>query len=153
MIKDLNDTQIRQLLGGHYIGSLGYIAQRAPYVLPITYFYDEKSNHIISYAMEGHKINAMREFPEVTLMVYEMDALKKWRSVMVHGIFEELHQIDAKYHLREFSEGIRKLLKQQGVADVDSIDDFSSKSETTGIPLVYRIRITEWSGKEREGLP
>lgn len=150
MIKDLSETQIRGLLQNNYVGSLGFIAHQAPYVLPVTYFYDPDNQCVVSYSMEGHKIDAIRESPEVSLLVFEKDAIDRWRSVLIHGTFEELQQIDAKFYLKEFSEGVGRLLEKEGYGPTHFIEEFSSRSETMGIPLVYRIKITDWSGKCRE---
>ena len=149
MINDLSEQRIKKLLRSNYVGSLGFIAQKSPYVLPVTYYFDPEHNQIISYAMEGYKIEAMREYPQVSLMVYEQDSITTWRSVLIHGVYEELHQIDAKYYLKEFSQGIQKLLKAKGKQEDRFIEDFSSKSEIEGIPIVYRIRIVNWTGKFR----
>ena len=150
MIKDLAEEHIETLLQNNYVGSLGFIAHNAPYVLPITYYYDRENKCIISYSMEGHKVASLRESPEVSLLVFEKDSMDHWRSVLVHGIFEELHQIDAKFYLKEFSEGVQKLMQKDGYGSSHFIDEFSSKSESEGIPLVYRIRISDWSGKYRD---
>lgn len=150
MIKDLTESQIKELLKNNVIGSLGFIAQNSPYVLPATYYFDSEQNTIISYAMEGHKIDAMREFPEVSLMVFENESLHNWRSVLVHGIYEELHQIDAKFYLHEFSKGIHEIIGRKGGESPTSIEDFSSKTQSGGIPIVYRIRISDWTGKRRD---
>jgi len=151
MIKNLPEPGIKNLLQSNYVGSLGFIAQSAPYVLPVTYYYDPQNQSIISYSMEGHKVDSLRESPEVSLLVFEQDAMDRWRSALIHGTFEELEGIDAKFYLKEFSEGIQKLMAEKGLGSTHFIDEFSSKSETEGIPLVYRIRITDWSGKFRDG--
>jgi nitroimidazol reductase NimA-like FMN-containing flavoprotein (pyridoxamine 5'-phosphate oxidase superfamily) len=150
MIRDLSEQRIKKILESNFVGSLGFIAQKSPYVLPVTYYFDPQHNQIISYAMEGHKIEAMREHPQVSLMVYEQDSMTSWRSVLIHGVYEELHQIDAKFYLKEFSQGIQKLLVPKSKGDTRFIEDFSSRAETGGIPIVYRIRIVDWSGKFRE---
>ncbi|MBC2840261.1 pyridoxamine 5'-phosphate oxidase family protein [Robiginitalea sp. SC105] len=149
MIHNLKDREIREVLQENFIGSLAYVAHGVPYVLPVTYFYDEDGSFLISYSTEGHKIKAMRENPSVALGVYEMDTPDHWRSVMVHGTFEELHQIDAKACLRQFAEGVRERLQDKGIKDHAIISDFSSKAYDGHIPLVYRIRILEWTGKSR----
>jgi nitroimidazol reductase NimA-like FMN-containing flavoprotein (pyridoxamine 5'-phosphate oxidase superfamily) len=151
MIKDLTEERISDLLQRNYVGSMGFIAHSAPYVLPVTYYYDPQNQSIISYSMEGHKIDSLRESPEVSLLVFEQDTMDRWRSALIHGTFEELEGIDAKFYLKEFSEGIQKLMAEKGLGSTHFIDEFSSKSESEGIPLVYRIRISDWSGKYREG--
>ncbi len=150
MIRDLSEKRIVKFLGSNCVGCLGFIAHKSPHVLPVTYYYDPEHHQIVSYSMEGHKIGAMREYPQVSLLVFEQDSMTSWRSVLVHGVFEELRQIDAKFHLKEFSEGVQKILKQRGEADKKFIEEFSSKADTGGIPIVYRIRIVDWSGKYRD---
>ena len=149
VIRDLEEASIRRMLRENFIGSLAFIAHQDPQVLPITYFFDESENSLISYSEEGHKIHAMRENPSVSLGVYEVESPARWQSVLVQGIYEELEQIDAKAHLRRFSEGIRNLLSQKGIQDDAFISDFSSKISGQKPQLVYRIRILEWSGKYR----
>ena len=151
IIQELESDQIREILRSHYIGSLAFISHSHPYVLPVTYFYDEPANCLISYSMEGHKIEAMRDNPAVSLGIYEMDSPMHWRSVLVHGRFEELQQIDAKASLHRFTEGIRKKISPKDEQARTYIENFSSKSQKRGIPLVYRIQIEDWSGKFRQG--
>ena len=149
-IAELGDREVREVLHRNYIGSLAYLAQGVPHVLPITYYYDEDTSSLISYSSLGHKILAMRENPAVALGVYEMDTASHWKSVMVHGTYQELRQIDAKVYLKRFSEGIREKLAAQGGQEQAVIGDFSSKSADGKIPLVYCIRIEDWTGKCRD---
>lgn len=151
LIQELEQDQIREILRNHYIGSLAFISHSQPYVLPVTFYYDEAAHCLISYSMEGHKIEAMRDNPAVALGVYEIDSPMHWRSVLVHGRFEELHQIDAKANLHRFTEGIRKQISPKDEQARTYIENFSSKAQRMGIPLVYRIRIEDWSGKFRQG--
>ena len=150
MIRDLDLREIVELLQQNYIGSLAFIAHQAPYVLPVTYFFDQETNSLISYSIEGHKIKAMRENPSVALGVYDMETPVRWKSVLVHGTFQELQQIDAKASLHRFAEGVRARLQAAGIEEHAFIRDFSSKAEDGTTPMIYRIKILEWSGKCRE---
>ncbi len=150
ILRDLSEDKVHKLLRENCVGSLGYIAHSTPYVVPITYYYDAENQAIISYSTEGHKISALREDPQASLLVYHREGMNWWRSVLVHGVFEELHQLDAKFHLKQFCEGVRKVLKKQGVAETQFINEFSSKSGSQDMPVVYRIRIQEWTGKCRK---
>ncbi len=149
ILYDLEEEEIRKILKDNFVGSLAFIAHSDPHVLPITYFFDEVSKSLISYSNDGHKIRAMRNNPSVSLGVYEMETPVSWKSVLVHGIYEELEKIDAKAHLRRFAEGVRGLLAAKGIKDEAYIPDFSSKTSGVSAPMVYRIRILEWSGKYR----
>lgn len=148
-LQELPEREMRELLHQHYVGSLAYISQHHPFVIPVTFFYDEPGNCLIAYSMEGHKIEAMRANPEVSLMIYQLDNLTRWKSVMIQGRFEELHQIDAKAYLHRFTEGIRKHIAPNNARAKVFIEDFSSSLSSEGTPLVYRINIDGWSGRTR----
>ena len=150
IIKDLSEDRVHKLLKEQCVGSLGYIAHSTPYVVPITYYYDAENQAIISYSTEGHKISSLRENPQVSLLVYHREGMNWWRSVLIHGVYEELHQLDAKFHLKQFCEGVREVLRKQGIGQTRFINEFSSKSGSQDMPVVYRIRIEEWSGKCRK---
>ncbi len=150
-IEDLGEGQVHKLLSDHCVGSLGYIAYQTPYVVPITYYYDRENEAIISYTTEGHKIASLRENPQVSLLVYHKEGMMWWRSVLIHGKFEELSQLDAKFQLKQFCEGVRKVLVNQGIQPSDFINEFSSKSNSKDMPIVYRIQIEDWTAKRRQG--
>lgn len=69
MIKTLNTNEKNIILNTNYIGNLGYIHNNEPFVVPITYFYNEEQNNIICYSSNGHKINALRKKNAVSLCV------------------------------------------------------------------------------------
>ncbi len=150
MIKNLETEECFDLLRNNYLGHLAYISKGVPYVVPITYFYDHANNCIISYSAEGYKIRAMRKKRSVSLQVEEIDSIHHWRSVLVHALFEELHQIDAKYELHEFAKGVKSIIERKENYRLSSISEFSSRLHARGIPIVYRLKIVEVTGKQRE---
>ena len=150
MIQDLKAKEGKRILSDNYIGQLAFIAGEWPYSIPITYYYNQAKNLIISYAAEGHKIKYMRKNPNVSLAVNEIDSVSNWRSVLAHGKFEELQGIDAKYHLHEFAEGVKSILHRKEGVDAKSISEFSSKIESEKYPIVYRIVLDELTAKYRE---
>ena len=149
MINDLNKATCTDILSNNYIGRLAYIARGEPYVIPITYYYEQDKNSIVSYSADGHKIRSMRINHAVSLQVDEITSLNRWQSVVVHGLFEELKQIDAKFHLHEFAEGVKKTIAEREKLNPQFIGDFSSKLKREGNPIVYRIKIREITGKQR----
>lgn len=150
MIKKLKPGECKELLSNNYIGHLAFISQKEPYVIPITYYYNPKNNTIIAYSAEGHKIEAMRQNDIVSMEVEEIKSINNWRSVHVHGVFEELQGIDAKYLLHEFTQNVKKKITQKEGSHPKFIGEFSSKLAEQGIPIVYRINIDEITGKYRE---
>jgi nitroimidazol reductase NimA-like FMN-containing flavoprotein (pyridoxamine 5'-phosphate oxidase superfamily) len=148
-IQEMTTEEMYAVLKEHYLGSLSYISQRHPFVIPITFFYDDRSECLLGYSAEGHKIDAMRNSPQVSLMIYQLEDLTRWKSVMVQGEFEELHQIDAKAGLHRFTEGIREQIAPRNERAKIFIEDFSSSLKNQGVPIVFRIRINGLTGKKR----
>jgi nitroimidazol reductase NimA-like FMN-containing flavoprotein (pyridoxamine 5'-phosphate oxidase superfamily) len=149
MIKDLNTTEKTRILSDNYIGRLAFIEGGKPYIIPITYYYDQANNTIISYASEGHKIFAMRKNDSVSLEVDEIKTVSNWQSVLVHGQFEELEGSEAKYQSHQFAEKVKEAISQKEKNTPQFISEFSSQIYSDGIPIVYRIKIDEISGKKR----
>lgn len=148
-MKAINSTESTQLLAENYIGRLGYISKERPEIIPITYYYDPEQNSILSYSGEGSKIDAMRKNPLVSFQVDEITTLEKWKSVLFYGRFEELTGADAKQILHLFSEGVKKVIENKENSCPDFIRDFSSKTESTDTPIVYRIHIDQITGRQR----
>jgi|SRR5690606_31113032 len=149
MIKDLDTKEGVKLLKENYIGHLSFIAHGRPYVLPITYFYDEANNAIISYSGEGHKLNSMRLNNSVSFQVGEIESANRWQSVLIHGIFEELSGSDARYQLHQFATKVKDIIEKKEKKDVNFISEFSSKTSSDEIPTVYQLKIMEITGKFR----
>lgn len=150
MRKNLKEKEIVELLTDKYIGHLGYISGSSPFVVPITYFYDEATHTIISYSADGHKIDAMRKNKFVSLCVDEINSVADWQSVLVHGTYNELSGIDAKYMLKQFSNGIKKIINRMPEKNTQFISEFSAKIEKEKSPLVFQIKIDGLIGKQRK---
>ena len=150
MIKNLVQKEINYILENNYIGHLGYIYQGKPFVIPITYFFDIKNNCIICYSGDGHKINAMRKNNAVSLQVADIDSVNNWRSVLVHGIFEQHFGSDAKAYLHQFSLGVKDIITEKAHIKPNYISEFSSKIYKGDIPIVFLIKIEDITGKKRK---
>jgi hypothetical protein len=149
MFKNLEEIEIEFILENNYIGHLGYIYQNKPYVVPITYYFDKDSNAIICYSGEGHKITAMRKNTDVSLQVAEISTVNNWKSVLVHGKFEQHFGSDAKAYLHAFSLGVKDVIMEREHAKLDFISEFSSKIYKGDNPIVFLIKIEEITGKKR----
>lgn len=147
---DLTTSESTNVLRDNYNGHLAYISKGKPYVLPITFYFDATDHSIISYTTEGHKIDAMRENPLVSMISEQVQSLANWKSVLIQGSFEELEGSLAKQKLQQFSEGVKNIIQRKEHKNVEFINEFSSKSYTRGAPIVYRIKIKEITGKRRE---
>lgn len=149
MIRDLKLTDCLELLENNYLGHLGFITGKSPYILPITYFHNTEEKCILSYSTNGHKIDAMRKYDQVCFQVEEMQSIQQWRSVLVHGRFEELEGSTAKKYIHTFAEGVQETISRMTGEQPKFIQDFSSRLRKETPPIVYRIHITDISGKFR----
>ncbi|MBU2939779.1 pyridoxamine 5'-phosphate oxidase family protein [Lacinutrix sp. C3R15] len=149
MFKNLEKKEIDYILENNYIGQLGYIFNNKPFVVPITYFFDKESNTIICYSGDGHKMNAMRKNPTISLLVSDVDSVTNWKSILVHGTFEQHFASNAKAYLHKFSLGIKDIIMEKEQNKANFISDFSSKIYKDDIPAVFVIKIEEITGKKR----
>ena len=150
MIQTLDDKEKTLLLSSNYVGSLGYLYKNRPFVVPITYFYNEEENNIICYSAKGQKINALRKNNLVSLCVTDIDSVNDWKSVLVHGTFEEHTESTAKALLHQFSLGVKDIILRKELRDLDFISQFSSKIHKDEIPIIFTINIEEITGKMRK---
>ncbi|EGV43899.1 flavin mononucleotide-binding protein [Bizionia argentinensis JUB59] len=150
MRQDLNTKQCLHILSGNYIGNLSYIYQDKPFIAPITYFFDAENNVIMGYSAQGHKINAMRRNRQVSISVSEIDSVDEWKSILVHGTFEEIPTTLAKAKLHIFSLGVKDLIINTEHRELNFINDFSIKIEKDVMPIVFQIKVEEITGKMRK---
>lgn len=148
MITKLSKEETLYVLTTNYIARIAYIADSQPYIVPVTYFYDRKNNAIISYSGEGHKLEAMRQNPNVCLECEELEHIKSWKTVVAHGQFEELSGSDAKQAMHSLREGVVQLMKARG-RNASIIEDFSSAVSNENLRQVYRIRLGDISGRKQ----
>jgi nitroimidazol reductase NimA-like FMN-containing flavoprotein (pyridoxamine 5'-phosphate oxidase superfamily) len=150
MRRNLNKNECIALLEQNYIGRLAYISGGFPHIVPLTYYYDAETNTITSYSSEGHKIKEMRKNTAICLSVDEITSITNWKSVLVHGTYEELSRIDAKHMLHVFSEGVKKVIRKNYGENLHYISEFSAKIDAEDSPIIFRINITDLQGKFRE---
>lgn len=149
MIEKLNLEDCIHILEQNYIGYLSYIAQRTPHTVPVTYFFDKNTNCLIFYSAQGEKINAMRNYNWVSLLVTEISSINYWNSVLVKGKFNELEGLDAKVKLHDFSLGVKDLIRIKEHKKMNFLNEFSSRIFKNTTPIVYQVEELEISGRLR----
>jgi uncharacterized protein len=139
----LTEVQIDQVLLAEVVGRIGCHADGKTYVVPIAFVYD--GQHIYGHTGDGMKLRMLRANPDVCFEVDHVESLTSWQSVIAWGRFEELHGAEADQAVRLLAERIRPL-----VGDGErQLADASARGETTDEqwPVVYRIRLTERTGR------
>jgi nitroimidazol reductase NimA-like FMN-containing flavoprotein (pyridoxamine 5'-phosphate oxidase superfamily) len=132
MIGVMSNEEIEATLRRHWIGRLACSANDRPYVVPIAYNYDGR--YIYSYSALGRKIEIMREQPLVCFEVDEIDGASSWRSVVAEAVYEELvDNGERRMAIAYLNDGEERLV---------------SRSLDARSPIVvFRLRLTDWSGR------
>lgn len=146
----LTPNGINNVLKNHYIAYLGCSDEGKPFVVPVTYYFDEPNNRIISYTSEGKKISVLRKNPQICLSIAEIKSLSHWRSVMVEGVYEELDGLEAMKAIELMVTKLRELVIRVGGMDAEEIKDMS-RANPERQKIIYRIQITGKSGRYEEG--
>ena len=150
MIKTLDTKEKEIILKRNYIGYLAYIYNNEPFVVPITYFYNQESNNIICYSSDGHKLNALRKNNAASICITDIDSVNNWKSILVRGTFNLHFGSEAKAMLHQFSLGVKDIILKTENRDLDFISQFSSKIFNDNIPSVFTITVEEISGRMRK---
>jgi nitroimidazol reductase NimA-like FMN-containing flavoprotein (pyridoxamine 5'-phosphate oxidase superfamily) len=140
MIRFLAIEEIERVLRAEAVGRLACAAYGRPYVVPVSYVY--RDGAIYGHAAEGLKVHMMRANPSVCFEVDHIEDLANWHSVVGWGRYEELHGQDAQDGLQALREGLQGRLP--GLTPHQTLATNAPAPE----PIVFRIRLTEVSGRE-----
>jgi len=150
MITELSREQIDEVLRGALYARLGCHADGRTYVVPISFALE--NDHFVGMTTTGMKVEMMRRNPEVCLCVDEIKDLTHWTSVILWGTFEEVEGVEAaklsgllidKYG--PIFEEMRSPARRGRNVTPDRLDGHNAP------PVVYRIRITERTGRSELG--
>ena len=149
MKRDLTPEEIEQLLVDSNYGHLGCIDGKEPYVVPITYVYDD--DVIYSFAFEGRKIDVMRKNPHVCVQVdHVMPDTEQWKSAIAWGTFVELTKQD---EIDEALDMLISRLYEEGVHKHNVFMPFRNSVETMERAIdeddtvLYRINVSKKTGR------
>lgn len=88
IVKELTEQECTAVLGTSSLGHLACAKDNRPYVVPITFAFAD--HFIYSFSLPGQKVEWMRKNPQVCLQVEDLKRGQEWKSVVVHGTYEEL---------------------------------------------------------------
>ncbi len=141
MLGKLAPSEIENVLREEVIARIGCVSDGRVYVVPVTYVYD--GTYVWGHAMDGAKLRAMRQHPEVCVEVEHVDDMSNWRSVIAWGTFEECHGSDRDAGMALLVARIMPLLKFP--PHQPPPDPAGSKQGT-----VYRIQLSQKTGRFEE---
>jgi uncharacterized protein len=145
MVEDLSNEEILQVLKTNFLGRLGLHDGDKTYVIPTNYVYDGK--FILCHAVEGAKIKIMRQYPSVCFEVEEIKSFTNWRSILAQGWYQELTEERDRYNAMKscVDHGLHIKVPHNALESRAALAD--TGMSRTERPVIYRIVITELSGK------
>jgi nitroimidazol reductase NimA-like FMN-containing flavoprotein (pyridoxamine 5'-phosphate oxidase superfamily) len=137
-VDNLSDKDSVAILREGTLGRLGCVADGAPYVVLVNYFFDGKDIYI--HSLPGKKIDALRAYNRACLQVDEIEDAYHWRSAIAYGTYEEIS--DEKSRERHLRELFKRL---PNMTPVESL-------MTNGLKqiIVFRIKVEEITGMGEE---
>lgn len=151
MIGKLSEAQAESLLQQNVFGHIGCSDGSNTYVFPINYVYDGR--HIICHSHRGTKTMVMQRNPRICFQVDEIKDFIHWKSVMVLGEYQELHDSREKYNaMKLFSEHMihLKSMKQESKEEMQrklTHPDFLNEQHY----VIYRVVVDEITGRYEDG--
>lgn len=133
----MSALEINEFILEQRVGRVGCHDEGVTYVVPVIFAWDIDCFYV--YTTEGQKVTMMRHNSRVCFEIDEYLADGGWRSVIVQGVYEELHGEDATRALGILSE---RLLPASG-AKRDSGDRGEGR-----VPVAFRIRAQEMTGRK-----
>jgi len=146
MLRELNDSQIEDLLKEQVIGRIGCHSAETMYVVPVNYVYDGVS--IYCHSAQGMKIDMMRKNPQVCFEVDKIKDVTNWESVIAWGKFEEITDMEEKQQvLQKLVNRITPYIIDDSVTREHGFVDEESDVGTTVELIMYKIVVSKKTGR------
>jgi nitroimidazol reductase NimA-like FMN-containing flavoprotein (pyridoxamine 5'-phosphate oxidase superfamily) len=141
-IEHMSDDSIQDFLSSQGVGILALPTDGAPYVLPLSFGYDEDRRLFFTYVdgEDSEKAGLSARGTEASFLVYTAESPFSWRSVVCRGALSEVPRHDWPAH-------------DEAMADNAWHPDLFERAFEIEDVLVYQFDIAEWSGLRHAGLP
>jgi len=136
-LRDLSRRECEALLQHTRVARLATRDGEGTYAVPISFVYADDS--IYGHAAPGRKIELMRQWPQVAVLVDEIKTIATWRSVLVRGTWRELHEEVDRVRSRA-------LLLSAFDGDLWWATAGHGHRTTLADAILYRIDISEMTG-------
>lgn len=140
MLVQLREEQATKLLAAGNIGRLGCIVNGEPYVVPISYYYEE--GFIYSHSLPGLKTSALEKNPRACLQVDQVESEISWLSALAFGTYEEITSP------RQRSIVLNKLLAR--FPKLTPVESEIASDAGVQTVIVFRIKVERITGMAEE---
>ena len=145
MFRNLNPSEIEEVLSHQLVGRIGCHADGKTYVVPISYAYD--GGFVYAHTFEGLKVSIMRKNPAVCFQVDNMSDMANWKSVITWGQYEELTNTDERKKALGYLTRRTLPLVSSETTHLGKVWPFLPEDLNRIDGIVFRIRLEEKTGK------
>lgn len=140
-LESMDDEKIRGFLSSQKVGVLGLPGSGPPYLLPMSYGFDGESTLYFTYVIgsTSRKRKLSEQAGSVSFLVYSVDSMFSWESVLLQGVIEEIPETEWDA-LDAVTEDMWR-------------PDLLNQAQLSGEITMYAFRIAEQSGIRHTGLP
>lgn len=137
----MDDGDVDAFLSSQRTGVLGLPTRENPYLLPLTFGYDDDSRLFFTYVLgaRSRKQELTERAERATFLVYSVDSMFVWESVMLTGSISELPQSEWKTAMDALSDAWRP-------------DVFEEADLSEGV-AIYQFQIEDRTGIKYASLP
>jgi nitroimidazol reductase NimA-like FMN-containing flavoprotein (pyridoxamine 5'-phosphate oxidase superfamily) len=119
------------------VGRVGCHVGGVTYVVPVIFAWGTDGFYI--YTTEGQKVSMMRENSSVCFEIDEYLIDGSWSSVIIQGVYEELHDDDALQ--------AKQILTERLFSTTGAARESGDRGEGR-VPVAFRIRPLEVTGRK-----
>jgi hypothetical protein len=138
----MDDDDIDAFLSTQRTGVLGLPTETNPYLLPLTFGYDDGESRLLFTFVLGatsRKRDLTERAEQATFLVYSVDSMFVWESVMLSGSISELPESDWKTAMDALSDAWRP--------------EIFEEADLSGGVAIYQFVIEDRSGIKYASLP
>jgi nitroimidazol reductase NimA-like FMN-containing flavoprotein (pyridoxamine 5'-phosphate oxidase superfamily) len=137
----MNADEIAQFLATQRTGVLGLPSEDGPYLLPLTYGYDGESRLFFTFVLGASSRKEMlsERADSATFLVFQVDSMFVWESVLLSGRIEPLPESEWDEALAELTDAWRLAVFEQ--------------ADLSGGIRIYAFEIEERSGFGHVSVP
>lgn len=141
MSEEMLPVEIDEFMHAQKVCRIACRGEDEVYVIPVMFAWHDQC--VFVYTTEGKKVELMRKDPVVCVEIDELDACGGWRSVVVHGVYDELGDEAARQAL--------SLIAARHRSDSGDHEEKRTREVARGdgrAPIAFRIRALRVTGRK-----
>jgi nitroimidazol reductase NimA-like FMN-containing flavoprotein (pyridoxamine 5'-phosphate oxidase superfamily) len=141
-IDELTADDCREILARASLGHLACSRADQPYIVTVSFAYDEKANCLFGVSADGKKITWMQRNPKVCVEVEDVEDRFHWTTVVIDGLYEEIPPVAKHRDTRQHALELFKSRSEWWLPALEKVGGRKAQSL-----VVYRILIDGITGR------